>query len=124
MSVYNKIITLSLALLMLFNTFYVAITYAYYYLDQSDFIALFCKNIDKPELKCNGKCHLKEVVKEQTNTDQIPSKKFVLKKITLFFEKPQQHTLYVIVDKKSNQKKYLNLYCFENLYEFYHPPQA
>lgn len=109
---------------MLFNTFYVALTYAYYYIDKDDFIALFCENIDKPELKCDGKCHLKEVVEEQTNTEQIPTKEFVFKKITLFLENSGLSVLYTGINVESNSKNYLNLYKYQNLYEFYHPPKV
>lgn len=32
----------------------------------------FCINIDKPELKCNGKCHLKDAIAQQDETEQSP----------------------------------------------------
>ncbi|MEZ5024018.1 MAG: hypothetical protein R2728_12315 [Chitinophagales bacterium] len=32
-------------------------------------IKKYCENKDKPELKCNGKCHMKKVLAEETKTD-------------------------------------------------------
>jgi len=34
----------------------------------------YCVNVDKPELKCDGKCHLKTVLlEEETNTNDVNS---------------------------------------------------
>ena len=46
------------------------LTYAYYNLDTVGFIEKLCENKDKPELQCNGKCHLKKVVENNTNNDK------------------------------------------------------
>lgn len=32
-------------------------------------IKKYCENKDKPELKCNGKCHMKKVLAEETKTN-------------------------------------------------------
>ena len=120
-----QIFSLALALLMLFNTLYVSLTYAYYYLDRSDFIAQFCVNKDKPEMHCNGKCHLKKVVKQETNTDQqAPSKKVTLKEVLLYFEKPKTCILSPFVEKNDKLPNYTNLYRYIKITDFYHPPQG
>lgn len=124
MQTQNKIITLSLASLMLFNALYVSLTYAYYYLDQSDFIAQFCENIDKPALQCNGKCHLEKVVKENLPTDTVPTEKITFKQITLFVVKAEKVNLSNFITKKQQILKYTNLYTYTGAYEFYHPPRA
>jgi hypothetical protein len=41
-----------------------------------DFFAEICENKDKPEMKCNGKCHLKKQIKKQ---DEEKSKKEKIK---------------------------------------------
>ena len=74
----QNIFSLILVTAMLWNVFYVPLTYAYYYIDQSDFIAQFCENTDKPELKCNGKCHLQEVSKKDATNDKAPSVLFLI----------------------------------------------
>ena len=38
-----------------------------------DVAELFCINKEKPQLKCNGKCHLSsELSKTETSNDQLP----------------------------------------------------
>jgi hypothetical protein len=53
------------------------------------FIArVLCINQDKPEMKCNGKCHLKKQLKEADDIDQnpvAPKNKKDNVKINLFF---------------------------------------
>ena len=61
-----------------------SLTYAYYNIDTVGFIEKLCENKDKPELQCNGKCHLKKVVENNTNNDKQPIKAVNLKDITLF----------------------------------------
>ncbi len=44
-----------------------------FYLNQ-DFIAEFlCINRDKPELQCNGKCHLSKMIESETDNEQAPT---------------------------------------------------
>lgn len=34
----------------------------------------YCENVDQPEMKCNGKCHMKKVLTEETsNTSNSPA---------------------------------------------------
>ena len=50
------------ALILLFSftwtQFYNSAVIGVYELNTSEYIAEFCENQDKPELECNGKCHL------------------------------------------------------------------
>lgn len=42
----------------------------YYLVNQEEVIALFCINKEKPELKCNGKCHLADqLLENKPSTD-------------------------------------------------------
>ncbi|MGB0167188.1 MAG: hypothetical protein ACPF8V_10080 [Luteibaculum sp.] len=43
--------------------------------NQSQIIQQFCENISKPELQCNGKCHLKKSLIDIADQDQqkVPS---------------------------------------------------
>lgn len=38
-----------------------------YEVNQSYIIEKFCENTDKPQLKCDGKCHLAKQIKEDTD---------------------------------------------------------
>ncbi len=47
---------------------------SYYYfwkLNQQEIIREFCVNVDKPVLKCNGKCHLMKKLNVEQNTDDV-----------------------------------------------------
>lgn len=55
--------------------FYNVYQIGYYLANQEEIIALFCVNKEKPELKCNGKCHLSDQLLDNKtsayNTDGI-----------------------------------------------------
>jgi len=58
---------------MLFsNSLRVSFVYGWYVLDMGSFIEQLCKNKDKPEMQCNGKCYLTKMAadnsEEKNNT--------------------------------------------------------
>ena len=114
-----------LCTLILFSSVRVSFTYAYYELDPVGFIENLCKNKDKPELTCNGKCHLKKVAQSQDKEQSTPESIIDFKELTLF-----SNTLEVIVftQKKYIQKQspiaYQNLYRFNNSNDCFHPPRV
>ena len=118
----QNIFSLILITAMLWNVFYVPLTYAYYYVDQSDFIAQFCENIDQPELKCNGKCHLAEVSKKDATNDKAPSKMMVTKNIVLYVQENAVLDFGVTIYKKTPINKYYNLYAYLSEHSVFHPP--
>ena len=119
----QNIFSLILITAMVWNVFYVPLTYAYYYVDQSEFIAQFCKNIAEPELKCNGKCHLAEVSKKDATNDKAPSKMIVSKNIVLYVQEKPNFDFGVCIYKKVPIKKNHNLYTYLKEYSDFHPPQ-
>ena len=124
MSRRQNIFSTILVTAMVWNVFYVPLTYAYYYLDQSDFIAQFCENIEEPELKCNGKCHLAKVSKKDATNDKAPSKMIVSKNIVLYVQDNPNFDFGVAVYKKIPINKYNNLYSYLKEYSVFHPPQG
>jgi|TARA_E500000318_G_scaffold94750_1_gene94229 hypothetical protein len=44
--------------------------YVYYSLDREGFIEQLCENKDKPELNCNGKCMLMQMLRAQAEDDE------------------------------------------------------
>lgn len=124
MKFYTHILTGFLLAIILWNTFQVSITYAYYYASPLDFIEQFCKNIDKPELQCNGKCHLKEVATKSSTEDKAPSEYITFKDFSVFVVSNFSYQLFKI--KKNNKKifQYNNLYTFIENPSIYHPPKA
>ncbi len=124
MSITSKISAGLLAVLFLFNTLYLSLTYAYYYLDKTDFIEQFCVNKDKPEMKCNGKCHLKKVTQENSDNNTTPTTKITFKEITLFVEKEFSYTLFNFSEEQKKQNYYQENYSYLNSYTLFHPPQG
>ncbi len=123
MNRYRNTFSVILIAAMLWNTLYVSITYAYYYLDQSDFIEQFCVNKDKPEMKCNGKCHLKEVSKKDATNDKAPTKVTLTKEVNLFVQEKEKIDFGFIVYTKKQPLNYLNSYSYLSEYNLDHPPQ-
>ncbi|MDQ8006713.1 MAG: hypothetical protein REI64_18050 [Pedobacter sp.] len=65
MSVLRRIVALLLLFVMMFCITKNSALHTFYMLNTDGFISLFCENIEKPALKCNGKCQLSKMVKEQ-----------------------------------------------------------
>ncbi len=120
----QNIFTYILITAMIWNVLYVPLTYAYYYADQSYFIAQFCDNIDKPEMKCDGKCHLKEVTEKNATNDKAPSKMLLSKSVVLFVQENKDINFGITVYKKTKKSKYRNLYTYLSTYSLFHPPQG
>lgn len=118
------ILSFILSILILFSSLRVSLTYAYYELDPIGFIENLCENKDKPELACNGKCHLKNVVENSTENQQEPAKSTTLKEITLFVVNKLHYTLSKINKKENKNFNYKNLYAFSSIYKIDHPPQV
>jgi len=121
---YRSTFSIVLIIAMLWNVFYVSLTYAYYFVDRDGFIAEYCVNIDKPEMKCNGKCHLKEVSKKDATNDKAPLKVTLTKEVTLFVQEKEKIDFGFILYVKKESKIYSNLYSYLSEYALYHPPQG
>lgn len=125
MKISTFIFSVVLTTLLLFNSTRVTITYAYYNLDPIGFIETLCENQDKPDLKCNGKCHLKKVAKSQDKEQNTPESIIDFKELILYsnaFETIVFNQKKYI--KKQNPTIYKNLYSFSNLNDCFHPPQV
>lgn len=109
---------------ILFNSLRVSFTYGYYYLDTSDFIERLCENKDKPEMQCNGKCHLKKVVENNTNDDKLPFKDVNFKEILLYVVEPTKYEFVNSSSIKVQKINYNNLYAYSLAKALDHPPQV
>jgi hypothetical protein len=98
-------------------------TYTYYKLDPVGFIEKWCVNKDKPELKCNGKCHLKKVSEKKSNDDQAPTKAIDFKDFNLFVVSQIKYDFVGISFKNIEISPYSNLYSYSSTYQLDHPPQ-
>lgn len=87
------------------------------------FIEKYCENKNKPELKCNGKCHLAKIAKE-TQKENSEKQSFFDIEIT-FFQNIEKDFIFFnpYLSLKKIYWNYLNFYSLTTFSEFDHPPQ-
>ena len=97
-----------------------------YMLNREAIVKEYCQNIQKPELNCNGKCHLKaELAKASAdNTPYSAEKKIHTEETVLFITDiplftPAKQFWYVLRNKVMY---YSNLYALLNTTAVFHPP--
>ena len=118
------ILTLFLSVLILYNSLRVSITYIYYNVDTIGFIEALCENKDKPELACNGKCHLKKITKTNNEENNQPIELIDFKDILIYNQKDYSYQISNTKLLKKSNFYYLNLYSFKLLGSHFHPPNA
>lgn len=98
------------------------------YMVNYDYISkVLCENKAKPELKCNGKCHLmKELAKASEEEKPVSGdKKAVHFELEILFiqQLPDFKCDYaILLGSKEINKKYSDLYCYTNATSVFHPP--
>ncbi|MEO9570498.1 MAG: hypothetical protein ABJH82_11735 [Polaribacter sp.] len=101
-----------------------SITYIYYNVDTIGFIEAFCENKDKPELACNGKCHLKKITQTTNKEQNKPIQLIDFKDILLYNQSISSHQINTNTLLKKSNFYYLNLYDFKLLGSYFHPPNT
>lgn len=102
----------------------ISFTFVYYKLDPIGFIEELCENKDKPELQCNGKCHLKKVA-QTTGNENEPVKIVNFEELLLFKQDITDYKLQTnLYSLKLENFTYLNLYKFSYKSSCFHPPQV
>ncbi|SFZ92315.1 hypothetical protein SAMN05428642_102652 [Flaviramulus basaltis] len=124
MKISTIITSIILGVLILFNSLRVSLNYAYYEIDTKGFIEKLCENKDKPELQCNGKCHLKKVTESSSKESKEPNRLIDFKEILLYTEKPFEYNFKKIYYQNKIPSEYLNLYTYIGLENCFHPPQV
>lgn len=123
MKYYYIIFSFLLSTLILFNSLQVSITYAYYELDPVGFIEKLCENKDKPELKCNGKCHLKKVAENSSNDNKNLPNIIDFKDILLYKESSAKYITIRDLEKVYQNYGYKNFYTYLKFTDCFHPPE-
>lgn len=71
----------------LFSTLFYNVRFSYlvffYSVDNKSFTEAFCENIDKPELQCNGSCHIEDA-QQDLEENEGPRELRVKKEISFF----------------------------------------
>lgn len=125
MKLGTQIFAIALTTLLLFNGMRVTLNYGYYHIDTIGFIEAFCVNQEKPELKCNGKCHLKKISKAQDKDQKTPESIVDFKELLLFTMVMEPIVFQQkILLKKQNPNTYHNLYSYSNINDCFHPPKV
>ena len=124
MKIGSIILSFILSTLILFSSLRVSLTYAHYKLDPIGFIEKLCVNKDKPELQCNGKCHLKKVAESSSKDSKEPTRLIDFKEILLYTEKPFEYHFDKVFFEEKTISTYLNLYAYKGLKDCFHPPQV
>lgn len=97
------------------------------YVVNYDYISqVLCVNKEKPQLQCNGKCHLmKELAKASDDEKPISDKKITVKEIEILFYqevKTIEFSVATFSQKHQLNSNYSNLYSHLVSSATFHPP--
>lgn len=99
--------------------------YLEYALNKDYITKVFCINKDKPELKCNGKCHLNQQIKnqEKQNKEHSVPAQFHIENIILYFTGNEKLNLIHAyhVDMEFNSAYHFN-YSYLTVGSIFRPP--
>ncbi|MFC2175489.1 hypothetical protein ACFLR1_00790 [Bacteroidota bacterium] len=114
-----------LAVAMMLQVFSTSIILLNYGINQSSIIANFCVNKEEPELKCNGKCHLKKQLKADTeNKSETPATLSELVSFVLTVEEIAAFNFdFFMPETIAFNSPYLAGNYSNTLQSIFHPPQ-
>ena len=105
-----------------------AIPFVEYIVNYDYIVKELCENREKPQLKCNGKCHLKKelakTASQEKNTTSDKKQNVGQQIEVLFFQEVKLISLsksYVFTNKKINSH-YKNLYALTAIQSTFRPP--
>lgn len=115
----KHLISILLILVIGCQTTYQGIVYAYYTLQKQYITTTYCVNKAKPQLKCDGKCHLRNLLAvsenvsiEQPNEPVTPPSLLDGKPLVLFWQQLTTFALVATFDSPS--------WLLPELYDWYH----
>jgi len=85
----------------------------YFYLYQESIAKAFCINLDKPKIRCAGKCYLSSQMKKyEERKQEVPILELQDNELTLLFSDAKSNLIALLKLKKNNaplyQKKLIN----------------
>lgn len=124
----KKIFLYILLIAFAFRPIYFVGQVLYFQLNIDYIIETYCVNKEKPELQCNGKCHLAkqlQVVSATANEDDNDIMNVVVESFFPVYyhtaTNQKNNSIHVYVLKVSNFN-YNNCYSFDSEYQLYKPP--
>lgn len=118
----STFIILLFTVVMLFNSIKSGFMISFYLVDNSSFTELFCVNIDKPEMECNGKCEISKLSQDSTTKEKPTHLDFLQRQVVLFFNPMQQLEVFQFSEEENTLITYLNNYTYQYLPKSFHPP--
>lgn len=112
-----------LSLFLVLKLFFYAPPSILYFVDQEQFVALFCENTNRPQLKCNGKCQLKKMTKKNNDDKKSPEFKIDSTPLVFILEGFRPSFLFTSISIHKVLCIYVNNYIFLPEYFIDHPPQ-
>ncbi|MBI4931444.1 MAG: hypothetical protein HY841_11815 [Bacteroidetes bacterium] len=124
-TVFKQIVSLILVSVFLLQTFSKVIIYTDYYINKDNIAKVLCINKDKPQMHCEGKCHLKKQLEEQDKEEQSPVNPVKEKnEIQLFSQNNSDIHLF----SPSVTNELISYYSFplsdKHLLSVFHPPKG
>jgi len=97
----------------------------YYAMFTNDFVERFCENKERPELKCDGKCALSQMLSQKADDEKTPINLDLLKnEIVLFIGSLTTYTFVQQPRKVLHNVMYRVLYDFHFFERIKHPPEV
>jgi hypothetical protein len=123
MTIWKPYIALSLSLVMLLFTVKSAFWLSYYMIFTDNFIENYCENTDQPELECDGKCFLSDVL-DKKNTDTPKNASIFLESELIFTTTilDPEFVLFEFTPRKQASYHYILTYNFQYLKASFKPP--
>lgn len=97
-----------------------------YFFNYDYIVTELCENKEKPELHCNGKCHLmKELAKASEDEKPVSGKKLLHHETEILFCNEVTDFTFnglLVSQHQKNNTAYSNLYTHINTVSVFHPP--
>lgn len=121
----TQYISILLLGLILINAFSITLVKVHYELNKDFIIANYCVNVDVPELKCEGKCHLNEsleALSEKNTNSEAPITNNLNFISTEFFTSGNDFSSFEELVINTFHSTYSNHYTFLSLTSIDKPP--
>lgn len=98
----------------------------FYQINTNAFVHVFCENKNRPQLACNGKCKLAQIVKENEKREASDALATLQAEIFLYYQQPVIEINKDVIEQKKIAYSLSdnNHYFFQYLFRSDKPPQA
>lgn len=107
----KRLLSISTLFIFLYIQLFNGMIWMKYEIYKSEIIQKFCENKDKPELKCEGSCHLKKMIISEDEEDE-GEPAITIPQIQLYLNEVHLGFIENIVEFDANNS-YSDLYYFE-----------